>query len=113
MRNARRVPQRRSTRQVATWWCLAGLLFVVGDLGTTALGLHVVGASEAHPVGRTVLASFGILGILGAKALAIITLLVLAPLLDRSRIAAPATLAVMGLGITAWNLVVVCALAAQ
>jgi uncharacterized membrane protein len=89
------------------------LLFVVGDFGTTAVGIRMVGATEAHPVGRMVLASFGTLGILGAKVLAVLGVLAAQHRVNSGGLAGPVTLAVVGLALTTWNSVVIYALASS
>jgi len=93
-------------------WVLATLTFVVGDLATTMYGIHALGAVEAHPAGQMVLASLGIYGVLGAKALVILTVVPLARLWDdpRVRLAPPITLFLFGLVVTGWNLVVIASL---
>lgn len=112
-----RTPKRRRTsvysHERVFAWGAAVLLFVIGDFGTTAVGIRMVGATEAHPVGRVVLTSFGILGILGAKVLAILCVLAAQRRVNSGGLAGPVTLAVVGLALTTWNSVVIYALASS
>lgn len=104
-----RAPAHRRERIFA--WGAAVLLFVVGDFGTTAVGIRMMGATEVHPVGRVVLASFGVLGILGAKVLAVLGVLAAQRQVNSRGLTGPVTLAVVGLFLTVWNSLVILTLA--
>ncbi|MBX0297860.1 hypothetical protein [Haloarcula nitratireducens] len=98
----------------AHMWILALLLFGLGDIVTTALGLHVAGVVETHPIAQ-VFFQYSVLGTMGALKLAVfggfygIWKLVPRP----HSLGIPLGLAVLGGIVTSWNLrVVLVALAA-
>ncbi len=73
-------------------WVLVGLS-LVGDVVTTFVGLHL-GLSESNPVARSVIHSYGVVGMLALKGGAIAIALVCRPMLPRAyRAVVPAGLA--------------------
>jgi len=74
-------------------WVLVGLS-LVGDIVTTFVGLHL-GLSESNPIARSVIHSYGVVGMLVLKGLAVGVGLVCRPLLPKAyRAIVPAGLAV-------------------
>jgi hypothetical protein len=85
-------------------WAVAVLAYGVGDLTTTWLGLTAGTVAEAGPLAAPAVERAGIAGLAGLKA----TTLVAFYLLWRQwptprRAAIPIALAVVGTGVTAWN----------
>lgn len=73
-------------------WVLVGLS-LVGDLVTTFVGLHL-GLSESNPVARNVIYSYGPVGMIAMKGVAIAIGLVCRPMLPKTyRAIVPAGLA--------------------
>lgn len=97
--------------QTVVWGC-AILLFVTGDVATTAVGLEL-GLVETHPVGQTVLSSWGIAGLLALKALAVTGLWALAVAVrDDWAVGVPLGLAALGATLTAYNSLLIASVAA-
>lgn len=86
-------------------WVLAALAFIVGDTASTAFGLHV-GLVEAHPVAASILTAGGYHGMLAAKTAVYTVAYVGTSMLPptRYKIAVPASLLLIGVAITAYNL---------
>lgn len=88
-------------------WACVGVFFVGGDLGTTGLGYLVPGVVEWNPSIATVLDTYGFLGMLPLKVIAVLGALFLYRVVPRPNdVAVPLGFAVVGMGVTAWNLVV-------
>lgn len=88
-------------------WACVGVFFVVGDLGTTVLGHLVPGVLEWNPTITAVLNTHGFLGLLTLKVLAVLGALFLYRVAPRPHdVAVPLGFAVVGMGVTVWNLVV-------
>lgn len=90
----------------AILWTLATALFVVGDLTTTAVGLEL-GLVETHPIGQSVIASAGPLGLLVPKLVAVGLCGALYVVVGRWRprwaVGIPLGLAALGATLTAYN----------
>ncbi|WP_253738570.1 hypothetical protein [Halohasta salina] len=89
-------------------WVVAVAFFGVGDLTTTAVGLQFPGVVEAGPVVGPVVDRYGIAGI------GLVKCLVLAgsyglwrAVPTPHRLGVPLGLAVVGVGVTGWNTVIV------
>jgi hypothetical protein len=94
----------------STLWRVAVLLFVLGDLVTTALGLHA-GATETSPVGQTLLGVGGLWALAGAKVAFVGALWVARRWVPRQwRAGIPLGLALVGGATTGWNLAILAAL---
>ena len=97
-----------SERFRTTLWVAAIVFFGVGDLTTTAIGLGVAGVVEAGPVVGPVIDRYGVAGIGLVKTLVFagsygLWRAVPAP----HRLGVPLGLAVVGVGVTGWNSLVV------
>lgn len=89
-------------------WLVAVLLFGVGDVATTAVGLSVPGVIETDPVALWFLERFGFASLLGLKAAAFGACYVLWVLVPSPHCwGVPLGLAVVGVSVTAWNSLVV------
>lgn len=94
----------------ATAWFAAVTLFAVGDVVTTAYGLHLTGVVEAHPVSSIVLGLSGVGGMLIAKAAVLTVAYALSRYVDPTlRAYVPASLAWFGGLIVTTNLFVIAA----
>ena len=89
-------------------WTTAVAFFGVGDLVTTAVGLGFAGVVEAGPVVGPVVDQYGIAGI------GLVKLLVLAgsyglwrAVPAPHRLGIPLGIAVVGVGVTGWNIAVI------
>lgn len=91
-----------------TPWILAVLLFGVGDLVTTAVGLGIPGIVEADPLARALIDRFGIGSLVGLKLVAFALCFAVWQTVPRpySR-GVPIGLAALGGAVTAWNVLVV------
>jgi hypothetical protein len=88
-------------------WVVAFLFYGLGDAVTTLLGLRGDGASEAGPVALYALEHGGTPGFLAVKFAFIGVCFLAWYLVDTpGRVAIPLALAVVGVAVTAWNLVV-------
>lgn len=90
-------------------WLLACLLFVTGDMVTTAYGL-AHGSTESNLIPAFVLAHLGV--ILGMAVLKLAAMLILFGLFtvipeDQPRGVVPGSVATFGLLVVAWNLMVI------
>lgn len=103
----------RDTR--AAVWGGALALFVVGDVLTTAVGLHALGAVEGHPGSAWVLETLGLGAMLLAKGLVLMAAVWLSRRVENQAVALGPALGLVLLGalVTAWNLAVLVALAAR
>lgn len=89
-------------------WLLAVLLFGVGDVVTTSVGLGVPGVVEADPVARALIESFGLGSIVGLKLLAFGLCYAVWRAVPRPYCTGvPLGLAGLGAVVTAWNVLVV------
>lgn len=85
-------------------WVLAALLYGVGDVVTTLVGLQLNDVGEAGPVASYAMEVAGPAGFLGVKALFMGgCFLVWWRLESPSRVAIPAALVAAGAVITVWN----------
>lgn len=93
-----------------TVWAVAILAYGVGDTLTTYVGLRSGRAAEAGPLAAPLVEAYGILGLVGLKVVTL-GLFYLTWRVGRSpaRVAVPLAVAVVGIGVTAWNLAVVSA----
>lgn len=87
-------------------WASGTVLWGAGDVATTTAGL-TVGAVERSPVGAATIAEFGLAGLLAHKlaALALFAALFLCwrRFGRRTALGVPIGLALLGVGLTAWN----------
>lgn len=91
-----------------TPWLLAVLLFGVGDVVTTSVGLTLPGVVEADPVARVAIDSFGVGSIVGLKLLAFGLCYAVWRTVPRPYcLGVPLGLAALGAAVTAWNVLVV------
>lgn len=87
----------------------AVLLYGVGDVATTAVGLAVPGIVEANPTARPVLVAHGVPGLIAFKAVVMGCFFAVASALPaRHRVAVPLGLVLVGAAVTAWNLLIIC-----
>lgn len=89
-------------------WVLTLLFFCVGDLVTTHVGLSMEGIVEAGPLVGPVLRAHGSAAMVGLKAVTVALFYALyrvAP--EPHSIGVPLGLAVVGVFVTGWNLVVI------
>ncbi|MFC7227682.1 DUF5658 family protein [Salinirubellus salinus] len=93
-----------------TVWVVAVLAYGAGDTLTTWVGLRSGRGAEAGPLAAPLVETYGILGLVGLKvvtlALFYLTWRVARP---PARVAVPLAVALVGVGVTAWNLAVVSA----
>ena len=92
-----------------TLWGLAFLFFCVGDVVTTHVGLSLHGVVEAGPVVAPVLREYGVAAMVGLKTATVGLFYATAVVLpDPHAVGIPLGLAIVGVLVTAWNLVVIC-----
>lgn len=89
-------------------WVVAVAFYGVGDLVTTVIGIRMSGVVEIGPVAGPMLAEYGVEGLLVLKILTIaggygVWQLLPAP----HRTGVPLGLAVVGMGVTGWNTLIV------
>jgi len=95
-------PVRERPRSV---WLLAVLTYGVGDALTTVVGTAGASAAEAGPLAAAFIDAWGVGGLLLLKGLTLAAFYALWHTLDTpGRVAVPLSLAVVGTGVTAWNL---------
>lgn len=102
------VPEHRFINQLLAWdrrlWVAALVLFGVGDVVTTHLGLVATNVTEVGPFVKPIVDAYGVSAVIGVKA---ITLLVAYAgyriLPSPTNIGIPLGLAVLGAVVTAWN----------
>jgi hypothetical protein len=96
------------TEYEGTVWVLAVLAYGVGDTLTTYVGLRSGRAAEAGPLAAPLVEGYGIFGLVVLK-LVTLGLFYAAWRVARppARFAVPLAVAVVGVGVTAWNLAVV------
>lgn len=101
-------PVRAAIENQSILWGVAILFYGFGDTATTLVGLYSPGTEETGPVALTVIAHGGIPGFLALK-IGFISVCVLAwyAAPTPGRVAIPLALAVVGTGVTCWNLLVV------
>lgn len=100
-------PQCRLSREHVVW-ALAVIFYGVGDTVTTIAGLSVGGVAEAGPIVGPALERFGANGLLGVKIIMFSGCAFAWSRLARNRrLAIPLALAIVGVGVTVWNAVVV------
>lgn len=88
-------------------WLVAFGFYGLGDLLTTTIGLASGRGAEAGPLAAGLVAGYGLAGLLGLKVATLIGFyglwwVVRTP----GRVAVPLALAVVGVGVTIWNAVV-------
>lgn len=102
-----RVVERLARRTEAKLWGVTLLFFCVGDVVTTGIGLSMDGIVEAGPVVAPVLREYGLVAMLGLKAATVGLFYGLARLLPEPHsLGVPLGLALLGVFVTGWNLVV-------
>jgi hypothetical protein len=88
-----------------TVWLLALLAYGVGDLATTVVGLSFGRAAEAGPLAAESLARGGFPGLVALKLATLLGFYLLWRVASTpGRVAIPLALAVVGVGVTLWNL---------
>lgn len=91
----------------AKLWGLVLLFFCVGDLATTHVGLSVQGVVEAGPVVAPLLREYGLVAMVGLKGATVAVAYGVARIVpDPQSIGVPIGLALVGVCVTGWNLVV-------
>lgn len=94
-------------------WLAAVAFFGVGDVLTTSIGLEVSGVREAGPVTGALIETYGLPSMVAAKTGIICGCYALWAFAPRpSRVGIPLGLAVLGIAVVWWNLLVI-ALATQ
>ncbi|APE94577.1 DUF5658 family protein [Halodesulfurarchaeum formicicum] len=89
-------------------WVLTLCFFLVGDVITTAIGISTTGVTEVNAFLATQIASHGVGAMLLLKVVLLSgSYLVWRALPDEQAIAIPVGFAIVGVGVTGWNLVVV------
>lgn len=92
----------------STPWLLAVLLFGVGDVVTTSVGLGLPGVVEADPVARILIDSFGVGSIVVLKLLAFALCYAVWRTVPRPYcLGVPLGLATLGGAVTVWNTLIV------
>ncbi|NGM70254.1 hypothetical protein G6M89_14755 [Natronolimnobius sp. AArcel1] len=82
--------------------------WVVGDLLTTTIGLQIPGVIEVGPVGRIVVAEFGVLGMILFKiGFTSLVFAIAERIPEPHHVGVPIGLALVGIVATAWNTVVI------
>ncbi|MEF8841822.1 MAG: hypothetical protein V5A62_09390 [Haloarculaceae archaeon] len=90
-------------------WAVAFLFFCVGDVVTTHVGLSIHGVIEAGPVVAPVLREYGLAAMFGLKGATLALFYGLYRVVpDPQSIGVPFGLALVGVFVTGWNLVVIC-----
>ncbi|NLV11282.1 hypothetical protein GOC74_15245 [Halomicrobium mukohataei] len=85
-------------------WLLALVFFGIGDLLTTGVGLTLGSSTEANPVVASLVERYGVAVLLPIKATFFVgTYLVWRALPHPYSTTVPATLALVGVVVTAWN----------
>lgn len=85
-------------------WLLAVLCFGIGDVATTAVGLHVTGVVEVHPLAADGFERAVIASAIGLKAVAFGGCYLLWRLTPRPHcVGVPLGLTVLGTAVTLWN----------
>lgn len=93
-----------------TVWVVAVLAYGLGDTLTTWVGLRSGRGAEAGPLAAPLVETYGILGLVGLKVVTLaLFYLVWRVARPPARVAVPLAVAVVGVGVTAWNLAVVSA----
>ena len=88
-------------------WLLAVLGYGIGDLGTTLVGLSTGRGAEAGPVAAELVAGFGLLGLFVLKLATFGTFYLSWRLVSPTiRVAVPLAVAIVGLLVTGWNVLV-------
>jgi hypothetical protein len=91
-----------------TLWGLAFLFFCVGDVATTHVGLSMQGIVEAGPIVGPVLREYGLAAMLGLKGATVGLFYGAArPLPAPHSLGIPLGLTIVGVLVTAWNLIVI------
>lgn len=86
------------------FWALTVAFFVVGDVLTTGIGLHVGGVAEVGPLVGPVLARYGLLAMLPLKFAALAVCYALWRLTPRPyAVGVPLGLGSFGVLVTSWN----------
>jgi uncharacterized membrane protein len=86
------------------FWLLGIFEFVIGDIGTTIVGLSR-GYAEAHPISRVLLENFGVYGMVGMKIVVVLILFGLYRLSPEEwQRGVPIGLFVIGMSIVTWNM---------
>jgi hypothetical protein len=93
----------------AKLWGVMLLFFCVGDVVTTAVGLSMQGVVEAGPVVAPMLRQYGLAAMVGLKAATAGLFYGLYRVLpDPQSVGVPLGLALLGVFVTGWNLVIIC-----
>jgi hypothetical protein len=89
-------------------WLVALLAYGVGDLATTTVGLSLGRVAEAGPLATRTLARWGWPGLVGLKSAVLAGFFLLwYAVRTPGRVAVPLALAVVGVCVTVWNVVVI------
>lgn len=89
-------------------WIAAIVFYGIGDTATTFLGLSMGGIAEAGPVAKPLIESYGRAALFAIKAVVFPGFYLLWRVLRTpGRIAVPFALALVGLVVTVWNLLVI------
>jgi hypothetical protein len=89
-------------------WVAAVLLYGVGDTVATLWGLSTPNVAEGGPIAGPALTAFGPLGLIGLKCIVLAAFyLVWRSVRTPGRVALPLALAVTGVVVTGWNLLII------
>ena len=92
-----------------TLWWVTLLFFCVGDVVTTHVGLSMHGVVEAGPLVAPVLREYGLAAMVVLKAVTVGVFYGVAQAIPEPHaVGVPLGLAIVGVLVTAWNLVVIC-----
>ena len=92
-----------------TLWWTTFLFFCVGDVLTTHVGLSMYGVVEAGPLVAPVLREHGLVAMVALKGVTVGLFYVVAQVIPEPHaVGVPLGLAIIGVLVTAWNLIVIC-----
>lgn len=85
-------------------WVLTVVLFLAGDLATSALGIAAGGVVEAGPLGAPLVRRYGLAGMVALKLVVVgLSYLTWRRVPDPERVGIPLGLLFVGALVTAWN----------
>ena len=94
----------RSITRREVYWILALGFFVIGDLGSTIIGLRAGGFAEVGPLARPTIGLLGVWGLVGIKAVSLgLVYGVWLSAREPTRVVIPLVIAAVGGLATGWN----------
>lgn len=98
----------RRLRLAQPWlWVTAVVAFGIGDVVTTTVGLSMVGVHEAGPLTSVLIDRHGLFGMIAVKTAVLGVFYACWTVLpEQKRVGIPLGLALLGLGVVWWNLLV-------